>query len=60
MLKTEIKGWSDRPSNQYQIDPLPATITSDDFLGLYEKYRHPIEEFMKNEQLIGSNTKEKK
>nr|AAM94165.1 non-structural protein 1 [Penaeus monodon] len=45
-LTRQIKGLSDRMNSQYDINPPPDKITSDDFLGLFEEYEKEIDEII--------------
>nr|ADB12609.1 non-structural protein 1 [Penaeus stylirostris penstyldensovirus 2] len=47
-LTRQIKGLSDRMNSQYDINPPPDKITSDDFLGLFEEYEKEIDEIIDN------------
>lgn len=42
-LLHEIKGFSDRPADQYQLDQPPSTITPADWLHLYDKFKQEID-----------------
>ena len=49
-LHKEIKGFSDRHSNQYGLNPPPGRITSSDFLALFEKYKKEISDIIKQHE----------
>lgn len=43
-LVHEIKGFSDRPTAQSQLDQPPSTVTPADWLHLYDKYKQKIDQ----------------
>nr|AFA36168.1 NS1 [Decapod penstyldensovirus 1] len=45
-LTRQIKGLSDRMNSQYDINPPPDKITSDDFLGLFQEYEKEIDDII--------------
>nr|QQY96804.1 nonstructural protein [Decapod penstyldensovirus 1] len=47
-LTRQIKGLSDRMNSQYDINPPPDKITSDDFLGLFQEYEKEIDDIIDN------------
>ena len=47
VLRKEIKGFSDKHSNQFGLNPPPGRITSSDFLHLFEKYKEEISAIIK-------------